>query len=74
MHWPSIRGDAESETGSLTPSNMTNLFDHGHDPDDANVVVTDHVTVIHTALNDPELAGDFSRYGKPVQQIPIHPL
>ena len=59
VHWPSIRGHAESEAGSLAPSGMAALSDHGHDPDDANVVVADHATVIHTALNDPEFAGDF---------------
>ena len=74
VHWPSIRGDAESGAGSLAPSNMTNLSDHGHDPDDANGGMADHATVIHTALADPEFAGDFSRHGKPVQHIPIHPL
>lgn len=59
VHWPAVKGDAESEAGSLAPSGMSNLPGHSHNPDDANVVVADHATVIHTALEDPEFAGDF---------------
>ena len=59
VHWPALKGAAESESGSLAPSGLSHLPDHSRDPDDANVVVADHATVIHTALNDPEFAGDF---------------
>ena len=59
VHWPAVKGDAESHAGSLAPSSLSNLSDHDHAPEDANVVVADHATVIHTALADPEFAGDF---------------
>ncbi len=59
VHWPAVKGDAASQAGSLAPSSLANLPDHGHAPEDANVVVADHATVIHTALADPEFAGDF---------------
>ncbi len=59
VHWPAVKGDAESQAGSLAPSGLSSLPDHGHAPEEANVVVADHATVIHTALADPEFAGDF---------------
>ena len=57
VHWPSIRGNDRSEAEFLAPADISGL--PRHDPDDANVVVADHATVIHAALTDPEFAGDF---------------